>query len=70
MKPEVAPPAVEVCTNFIGRGKPLPLLFEVVLPVAKPFDLLIRRLRHHLPEHGKAAVIRRSVNGCEVRIKF
>ena len=60
MKPEVAPPAVEVCTNFIGRGKPLPYIDSVVY-------LLIRCLRHHLPGHGKAAAIRRSVNGCEVK---
>ena len=60
---EIAAPVIEVCTNFIGRGKPLPYIDSVVY-------LLIRCLRHHLPGHGKAAVIRRSVNGREVKDKL
>ena len=65
----LAPPVNEICARLAGgatsgfiQAHP-PLLFEVVLPVAKPLYLLIRRLRHHLPGHGKATVSRRSVNG-------
>ena len=37
---EIAAPVIEVCTNFIGRGKPLPYIIKLYFRDGQPRALL------------------------------